>query len=138
MSHQILLRMLSLTVLMTIAPRSAFVAAQEKDLRLVQAEKQKVSATGTRWALLIGIEDYHDEDIPDLRYSVDDVKALAAVLGDGERGNFSQVKLLVSDAKNESDLPTRRNILRALQHWLGQAELGDTVLVYFSDRKSTR
>ena len=132
MARQGFFRTLLLTVLITVACCYAFGAIQEKDLRLVQAQKQQVSATGTRWALLIGIEDYHDENIPDLQYSVDDVRTLASVLADQQRGDFSQVKLLVSDAQDESDLRTRKNILRALQRWLRQAKVEDTILVYFS------
>ncbi len=97
-------------------------------------EELPSSKLGRRWALIIGIEDYQDPDIVDLRYSVDDAKALYEVLTDPERGGFDPncVLLLTDDAQDPSLKPTQRNILRALRNWLRQTKPEDTVLFYFS------
>ena len=91
-------------------------------------------ATGQRWALIIGVEDYQDPQITDLRYSIDDARALYEVLVDPKRGGFEtdHVKLLTDDATDSKLLPTRLNILDALNNWLRQTTERDTVIFYFS------
>ena len=107
-----------------------------KDLKIIQVlENSRELGTGERWALLIGIEKYDDEEINSLRYTVSDVKALHQVLVDKERGMFKseKVKLLTSDAEDKRNKPTKVNILFYLKEWLGQNVKGeDTVLIYFS------
>lgn len=85
-----------------------------------------------KWAFLIGIEDYEDEHITDLRYSVDDVRLLYEVLVDSRRGAFDYVRLLTSEDTESQKRPTRRNIFRGLRNWLSQTKPDDTVLFYFS------
>ena len=89
---------------------------------------------GRRWALIVGIEDYHDPDINNLTYSVDDTRALYEVLTDPERGGFDPqyVRLLTEDVTDEALQPTRRNILSSLRNWLRGTQPEDMVLFYFS------
>jgi len=101
---------------------------------VIREEIASSSDLGRRWALIIGIEDYEDPNIADLKYSVDDAKLLYEILTDPNRGGFDPecVRLLTDDAEDPSLRPTRRNILRALKNWLSRTKPEDTVLFYFS------
>jgi len=89
---------------------------------------------GKLWAVLIGVENYKDQRIADLRYTVDDAKTLYAALTAPQYGGFDKqnVKLLTDDALNENLKPTRRNILSIIKTWLMQTQPEDTVLFYYS------
>lgn len=83
---------------------------------------------GTRWALLIGVDDY--EKVTDLRYAVADVKAVgSALLRLGYAHN--QVVVMTSD-RSDDDRPTSANVLGRIKQLAGQMGPEDTLLVYFS------
>ena len=98
---------------------------------------QRVEHAGERWGLFIGIEDYQDSRVTDLRYSVDDVHRITQILRDPQRGAFQHLKVLTSGRTNSQDTPTRVNMLRALNSWLSQAKPEDTVLFFFSGHGAT-
>ena len=56
------------------------------DQRASEQEKQ-----GERWGLFIGIEDYDDPRVTDLRYSIDDVQRITEILRDPARGAFEHL-----------------------------------------------
>jgi hypothetical protein len=91
---------------------------------------------GNRWALIIGIDTYHDPEINPLNYAVNDAKALYELLVNSNRGKFppEHVKLLTSDEKTNKRLqPTEANILYYLKSWLrDNVKKEDTVLIFFS------
>ena len=72
---------------------------------------------GEYYALLVGIEEYRDENIGDLSYSIDDVSALRECLLRGGMFRAGNVFLMTDSAASEADIPTKLNILRTLQ-WL--------------------
>ncbi len=90
------------------------------------------SETGRRWAVVIGVEDYIDPTIPDLRYCVDDAKLVAERLA--ERGGYDADHiLLVTDDQPRNHLRPFGATLRVqVRNWLLNAAEGDTVLVFFS------
>ena len=102
------------------------------DQRASEQEKQ-----GERWGLFIGIEDYDDPRVTDLRYSIDDVQRITEILRDPARGAFEHLKVLTSDTADTKKRPTRINILRALNGWLAGAKPEDTVLFFFSGHGAT-
>ncbi|UCH82634.1 MAG: caspase family protein [Candidatus Latescibacterota bacterium] len=84
-----------------------------------------------KYALIVGINNYDSDDIPDLNFAVRDAKALYDVLVDQDRGAFSEetVVLLTDDTDK---LPTERNIGKYLKRIARQAQEEDLVLIFFS------
>lgn len=81
---------------------------------------------GKKWAVVIGVSNYNDSQIPSLRYAANDAQAFHDWLVSKKGGGYapSRVKLLINtDA-------TVRNIKNALFNWLGQALEEDTVIVF--------
>jgi hypothetical protein len=89
-------------------------------------------AQGQKWAVVIGVSNYNDSQIPSLRYAANDAQAFHDWLVSKKGGGYapSRVKLLVNtDA-------TGRNIKNILFNWLGQALEEDTVIVFFAGHGS--
>ncbi len=84
-----------------------------------------------RWAVIIGINNYEDKNVQDLRYAVPDATSLFEVLTAPETGGFDPAKAKLLTDKSGTP-PTRRNILRALGGLESAPRRDDTVLVYFS------
>jgi len=97
----------------------------------------KTRFKGQRWGLFIGIEDYQDSRITDLRYSIDDVQQITEILGDKNLGAFDHIRVMTNHSADPADQPTRVNILRALTRWLSQTETEDTILFFFSGHGAT-
>ena len=95
---------------------STNIAQPSKRLQIegVEGSESEVQKQGERWGLFIGIEDYEDTRVTDLRYSIDDVQQIIALLRNPKRGAFQHLKVLTSDAAEPENRPTRVNILRAL------------------------
>lgn len=84
---------------------------------------------GEVYAVIIGIGDYQDERIPDLRFTVNDAQGLYDLLTDPEIGGVvpDHVKLLLNQDA------TYQNIKREIGSWLSrQAKQEDTVIIYYS------
>ncbi|HSN13755.1 MAG TPA: caspase family protein [Anaeromyxobacteraceae bacterium] len=79
-----------------------------------------------RIALLVGIQQFDDPRWRALRFPQADASALAAVLGDPERGNFDQVEVVAPSA-------TREELRAALRRITARdGDERDTVVVYVS------
>ena len=92
---------------------------------------------GERYALLIGVEDYQDDSIGDLSYSIDDVSALRESLTAGGQFEVENVFLMTDAATKPNDIPTRLNILLTLK-WLAEnLKPEDTLLFAFSGHGET-
>jgi formylglycine-generating enzyme required for sulfatase activity len=87
---------------------------------------------GKRYALLVGVKDYDHSKLSPLKYTENDVEALAKVLKD--KGKFSSVALLTSSRgeKRAGDKPTGKNIRAALKALLAKKTRHDTLLVALS------
>lgn len=84
---------------------------------------------GETYAVIIGVGEYLDENIPDLRLTVNDAQGLYDVLTDPEHGGVPEnhVKLLL----NEEVTP--RNIKYAIGTWLKRlVKDEDTVIIYYA------
>jgi len=95
--------------------------------------KFKYSVTlGKRWAVVIGISNYHDTRIPSLRYASADAKSFYDWIISPDGGKFapSRVKLLLDQDA------TGKNIKNALFVWLKQALEEDMVTIYFAGHGS--
>jgi uncharacterized caspase-like protein len=86
----------------------------------------------SHWAVIVGISNYQDTQIPSLRYADSDAKSFYNWLVSEKGGRYapSRVKLLLNtDA-------TGKNIKNALFNWLGQALEEDIVTIFFAGHGS--
>src|SRR5260370_10082662 len=86
---------------------------QQKELD--RAPVQPWPATGKRWALVIGVDQYADTQITTLGGASNDAKSIAGALVGYAGFPQEQVTLLASDQPAERQ-PTRGNILRRLSN----------------------
>src|SRR4051794_28118030 len=66
---------------------------------------------GKKYALLVGVAAYNHSQLPDLKFTENDVEALAEVLRK-PKGGFDSVRVLSTTRgkKNRADMPTKANI----------------------------
>jgi tetratricopeptide (TPR) repeat protein/uncharacterized caspase-like protein len=114
-----------LTILALLATCCAF--AQQKGATPI-ANGQQPTANGTTRAVVIGISDYQDKDIPDLRFADRDAEAFANFLRSPAGGvlDGDHLKLLTNEKA------TAGRIAEALDGLIEQAKEGDQVIIYFS------
>jgi len=86
---------------------------------------------GKKWALLIGVDRYH-ESLGSLKYASADCRALREVLTSGPLGFEAERVCLLTDDGDERHRPTYANIHNALGTWLVLPGEEDLVLVYFA------
>ena len=86
---------------------------------------------GTKWAVLVGINEYFDTSFSDLNYSVNDIKGLYEILIDPDRGQYNRENIYV--LSDEDDInPTRNHIISRLSAISRSATSDDSILFYFS------
>ncbi|HEY9682421.1 MAG TPA: tetratricopeptide repeat protein [Oculatellaceae cyanobacterium] len=92
------------------------------------------SLIGDKWAVVIGISQFADSEVPRLKYSAKDARDFADFLTDPNHGRFAKdhVKVLTNDAA------TKINIMDAIgDSFLPHAVLpGDLVVIYLSTHGS--
>ncbi len=100
--------------------------AQEKGVTPVPAAA--VAKAGATRAVVIGISNYQDPDIPDLRFADRDATAFAEYLRSAAGGNLddSHLKLLLNERA------TTAQFAAALDWLLVQSKPGDQIIIYFS------
>ena len=76
---------------------------------------------GTKYAILIGINNYIDPELRPLVYAERDVKEFYKILADPKLGGYNQANifLMIPDSERPQDRPTRENILVTLK-WLSE------------------
>lgn len=79
---------------------------------------------GSYYALIIGIEDYDDEGIPDLDFPIDDATSLYQVLVDQYAFDAENISLLNS--------PSRSEILEAFDDLSQKTNPSDNVLIFYA------
>ena len=91
-----------------------------------------IKITSKKWAVIIGVSDYSDTRIPQLRYASADAIAFHKWIISPNGGKYSpaNVKMLIN---NDA---TGRNIKNALYVWLKQALEEDMVTIYFAGHGS--
>jgi Caspase domain len=83
-----------------------------------------------RWAVVIGVGNYENPEIPRLRYAVPDAEAMYQILI-GPAGFKKEHVLLLTDKTEKR--PTLQNIKKALGTFLARsARKGDTVFIFFA------
>lgn len=79
-----------------------------------------------RWAVVVGVGEYRDEDIPDLEFASADARAVKEFLESDAAGPFDDVLYL------EDERATGAAMREALFVFLQQADYDDLVLIYYA------
>ncbi len=100
-------------------------ASQDKAraLKVISEFSHAGGRIGTYHALLVGINDYKDPEIPDLETPVSDVNEMASLLE--KKYGFQVSRLINSKASKDG-------IYNALRHLVGTAKKEDSVLIYYA------
>lgn len=85
-----------------------------------------------KYALIVGVGQFRDPQVPALRFAAKDARDLAAVLTDPRYGRFDKAKVRVLTDQQA----TRANILDSLQNLILEAGEDDLVLIYVSSHGS--
>ncbi|MBI3946868.1 MAG: SUMF1/EgtB/PvdO family nonheme iron enzyme [Armatimonadetes bacterium] len=99
---------------------------------LLACQPRARAAGGTKWALLVGVEAYENEQISRLKFTLNDVKVLADTLTNIAGFPAGNVRVMTSDMKGTGDYPTNLNVLAALETLAERIQPEDTFLFYFS------
>ncbi|MCC6744257.1 MAG: caspase family protein, partial [Acidobacteria bacterium] len=129
---------LRLVIAVTVAGAciSAPVAAQKRtpERRVELSGPARVSqlpASSRRWALVVGVDTYDDEQITGLRGAANDARALAGALVANAGFPADQV-ILLATGEPGARLPTRGNILQRLSNLAAVVPKDGLLLVSFS------
>ncbi|MBK8556505.1 MAG: tetratricopeptide repeat protein [Lewinellaceae bacterium] len=95
---------------------------------ITPAAAETAAPTGTTYAVVVGISDYQDPQIPDLRYADKDAEAFAAYLQSTAGGSRDADHLQLLTNQDA----TAGHIAEALDALLERAKQGDKVVIYFS------
>jgi hypothetical protein len=91
----------------------------------------QLPARDKRWALIIGVDDYKDENIGDMRGAANDAEKLAESLSKYAGFPEDQIILLTTNAPTQRQ-PTRANILQRLSNLRSLVPKDGLLLVSFS------
>lgn len=114
---------LPLALLLTVP---ALFGQQKSATPLTPASKP--TAQHSTWAVVVGISDYQDPDIPDLRFADKDAEAFAQFLRSPGGGALDGDHLKVLTNQQA----TAGRIAEALDGLIEQAKEGDQIIIYFS------
>lgn len=123
-------RVSSLFLLVLSATAFAQPSSREKAIVRDRPAANRFEA-GKKWALLIGVNDYADPGITDLRYCVADAKRVAATLTE-HCGYPAENILIYTDDQVKAHMHPNKFLPGGVADWLEIARPGDTVLVFFS------
>lgn len=116
------------------APSSNAPAAQLK-VRKPGTRKTRGNTTvaPSKWALLVGINNYENENLSDLQFAAKDVQAVADELRKSAGFAPEKVKVMTTDLNKASMLyPSADNVIAQLQLLADNVEPNDLLVFYFS------
>ncbi|MBI4651331.1 caspase family protein [Candidatus Desantisbacteria bacterium] len=105
---------------------NSYALENSKDVVIVHDNEFQTWENGRKYALIIGISKYALKNIPDLKYAVNDAKAVAEFLGKESILKYDEVTLL------SDENATRINILRSLTDISKKIGPKDTFFMYYS------
>lgn len=82
------------------------------------------------WLLLVGVNHYHDAQLPDLRYSMMDCQGLSEALSEATRAIAQKDISVYHDGTAQP--PTLATVQASLKNMVANARPQDTILLYFS------
>ena len=111
-------------VITVYAKNTAGITSEEE----VRIFRKLVPAAPELWALVVGVGDYQDPSIPDLKYADDDAEALYDFLR-GQKGKaFSDVHVRILTNQEA----TREDVTRALAYFITRSAPQDLVVVFLA------
>lgn len=119
--------------LLLFFPIVGFGAAQERGIAGTGAG----AAGDMKYAVVIGVNRYADSGVGQLEHAVADAEAIHRVLTSAPGGFTPERTVLLTDNQPDERRPTRANILKFLNTFVGLAGSSDTVLVYFAGHGTT-
>jgi len=105
--------------------------SQEQSRQLVHPSVTVLPSKANRWALIIGVDKYDDDNISPLYGATNDANALANALKDHAGFPENQIIVLTSD-QDKSRRPTRLNILKYLSNLKNLVPKGGLLLFSFA------
>ncbi len=93
---------------------------------------QAVAVQARKFALLVGVNHYREEDFRDLPFASADAMGLAEVLREPACGGFDTIHVLCDTEEGADGEPSRSDILSQLTRMCNYADEGDTLLVFFA------
>ena len=100
--------------------------SQNRGFTIVNKTGKETGSFGTSWALIIGVNDYEEGEIPKLRYAVNDAQGIADLLIK-EQG-FEKEKVLTLINSNA----TKNHIIESFEFLKQNAEADDRIVVFFA------
>ncbi len=99
--------------------------ALDRGIKIVaKLEEDSGKAVGSFRALVIGIDNYLDSNIPDLKTATNDAREVALVLK--RDYGFSKISILLNEKANES------NVIKALRALVRESREDDSVFIYYA------
>lgn len=120
--------MKTLTFLLALLPLATALFGQQKSATPLPANNRQPAATGQTWAVVVGISDYQEAAIPDLRFADKDAEAFAQFLRSPGGGALDEDHLKVFVNQNA----TGAKVLTAFDWLLDVCREGDQAIIYFS------
>ncbi|MBC8871011.1 MAG: Gldg family protein [Planctomycetes bacterium] len=121
---------------MIVASLTASLTARDPSKGRKPTELDQVLArqfeAGDKWAVVVGVGQYFDSKIPDLKNPAADARLVADVLSDVCGYPAEQVLLICDDQAEERLRPSGANLRKHIADWLKQSKQGDTVVVFYS------
>ncbi|MBD2568499.1 eIF2A-related protein [Anabaena lutea] len=96
-----------------------------------QLNQVQKTITAKLWLLLVGVNQYQDQQLPSLRYSAVDCQGLAEALTSATQQQFSQTEMVILHDFTQQ-LPLLATVTAILQKITTTAQPLDTILCYFS------
>ncbi|MBK6544949.1 MAG: caspase family protein [Saprospiraceae bacterium] len=128
MKNQIIIIVLTLFVSATDAQQSNANTHAEKGISPSKVVNSQKSIVNNTYAVVVGISDYQDPAIPDLRFADRDAKAFADWLKSPNGGALKSTEL--KTLFNEES--TTGKIIAALDWLISATKTGDKAIIYFS------
>jgi len=128
MKNQILILIFALFVSAIEAQQSNTKTQSEKGIAPIKVVSDQSTVVSNTYAVVVGISDYQDPGIPDLRFADKDAEAFAAFLSSKAGGSLDQdhLKLLLNKQA------TMAQFANALDWLMENAKEGDQAIIYFS------
>jgi hypothetical protein len=122
--------MRSIVWLAVVAAAGCLTAPAQRVFTPTAANVRELPAKDKRWALLVGVDNYVDENITDLKGAANDVRALKEVLV--KYAGFPEDQIIVLATGEAGREPTRPNILQKLSNVLALTPRDGLFLFAFS------
>ena len=87
--------------------------------------------TPARWAVVVGVSDYADERIPDLKFAAEDARDIGRALLATPGGGYTESTVVVLAGSGDSS-PTQQHIQDTIKSLQEKVYPADSVMIYFS------